>query len=85
MMGCGIQLDLGRGALSAGARSGETWRPPGDLGAHPAFCCASVSQSEDKIKAVANLYGPLMALTHVVQQDYFPKAHAPLLLAFMTK
>ena len=50
-----------------------------------AFCCASVSQSEDKIKAVANLYGPLMALTHVVQQDYFPKALAPLLLAFMTK
>ncbi|XP_060269566.1 ran GTPase-activating protein 1 isoform X2 [Ovis aries] len=42
-------------------------------------------KSEDKIKAVANLYGPLMALTHVVQQDYFPKALAPLLLAFMTK
>uniref|UniRef100_A0A8C8YNF3 Ran GTPase-activating protein 1 n=1 Tax=Prolemur simus TaxID=1328070 RepID=A0A8C8YNF3_PROSS len=42
-------------------------------------------KSEDKIKAIANLYGPLMALNHMVQQDYFPKALAPLLLAFMTK
>lgn len=42
-------------------------------------------QSEDKIKAIANLYGPLMALNHMVQQDYFPKALAPLLLAFVTK
>ncbi|EPY88540.1 ran GTPase-activating protein 1 [Camelus ferus] len=41
--------------------------------------------SEDKVKAIANLYGPLMALNHMVQQDYFPKALAPLLLAFMTK
>lgn len=43
------------------------------------------SQSEDKVKAIANLYGPLMALNHMVQQDYFPKALAPLLLAFITK
>lgn len=43
------------------------------------------SQSEDKIKAITNLYGPLMALNHMVQQDYFPKALAPLLLAFITK
>lgn len=84
MMGCGIQLVLGRGALSAGAGLG-TWCPPGDLDAHPAFCCASVWQSEDKIKAITNLYGPLMTLNHVVQQDYFPKALAPLLLAFVTK
>nr|XP_031527642.1 ran GTPase-activating protein 1 isoform X2 [Vicugna pacos] len=42
-------------------------------------------KSEDKVKAIANLYGPLMALNHMVQQDYFPKALAPLLLAFMTK
>lgn len=42
-------------------------------------------KSEDKIKAIANLYGPLMALNHMVQQDYFPKALAPLLLAFVTK
>ncbi|KAM5250973.1 LOW QUALITY PROTEIN: ran GTPase-activating protein 1 [Hipposideros larvatus] len=42
-------------------------------------------KSEDKIKAIANLYGPLMALNHMVQQDYFPKALVPLLLAFMTK
>uniref|UniRef100_A0A2K5PU14 Ran GTPase-activating protein 1 n=1 Tax=Cebus imitator TaxID=2715852 RepID=A0A2K5PU14_CEBIM len=35
-------------------------------------------KSEDKVKAIANLYGPLM-------QGYFPKALAPLLLAFMTK
>uniref|UniRef100_A0A2K5W2A8 Ran GTPase activating protein 1 n=1 Tax=Macaca fascicularis TaxID=9541 RepID=A0A2K5W2A8_MACFA len=42
-------------------------------------------KSEDKVKAIANLYGPLMALNHMVQQDYFPKALAPLLLAFITK
>lgn len=42
-------------------------------------------KSEDKVKAVANLYGPLMALNHMVQQDYFPKALVPLLLAFVTK
>lgn len=42
-------------------------------------------KSEDKIKAIANLYGPLMVLNHMVQQDYFPKALAPLLLAFVTK
>lgn len=42
-------------------------------------------QSEDKIKAIPNLHGPLMVLNHVVQQDYFPKALVPLLLAFVTK
>nr|XP_045009012.1 ran GTPase-activating protein 1 isoform X2 [Jaculus jaculus] len=42
-------------------------------------------KSEDKIKAIPNLYGPLMVLNHMVQQDYFPKALAPLLLAFVTK
>ncbi|XP_066214592.1 ran GTPase-activating protein 1 isoform X3 [Saccopteryx leptura] len=42
-------------------------------------------KSEDKVKAIANLYGPLMVLNHMVQQDYFPKALVPLLLAFMTK
>ena len=26
-----------------------------------------------------------MALSHMMQQDYFPKALAPLLLSFMTK
>ncbi|XP_059103931.1 ran GTPase-activating protein 1 isoform X1 [Peromyscus eremicus] len=42
-------------------------------------------KSEDKIKAIPILHGPLMVLNHVVQQDYFPKALAPLLLAFVTK
>ncbi|KAM6162018.1 ran GTPase-activating protein 1 [Erethizon dorsatum] len=42
-------------------------------------------KSEDKIKAITNLYGPLMVLNHMVQQDYFPKTLAPLLLAFITK
>ena len=57
--------------------------PP--LSLHPAFCCVFPLQSEDKIKAIANLYGPLMAFNHMVQQEYFPKALAPLLLAFVTK
>ncbi|KAL1768194.1 ran GTPase-activating protein 1 isoform X1 [Sigmodon hispidus] len=42
-------------------------------------------KSEDKIKTIPNMYGPLMVLNHVVQQDYFPKALAPLLLAFISK
>jgi hypothetical protein len=57
--------------------------PTADLGIHLPFLCSL--QSEDKIKAISNLYGPLMALNHMVQQDYFPKALAPLLLAFVTK
>lgn len=56
----------------------------GDLRAH-LLLRVYPSQSEDKVKAIANLYGPLMALNHMVQQDYFPKALAPLLQAFMTK
>uniref|UniRef100_A0A8C3SGV7 Ran GTPase-activating protein 1 n=1 Tax=Chelydra serpentina TaxID=8475 RepID=A0A8C3SGV7_CHESE len=39
-------------------------------------------KSEEKIKAVPSLYGPLMTLNHMVQQDYFPKSLAPVLLAF---
>ncbi|XP_072512354.1 ran GTPase-activating protein 1 [Notamacropus eugenii] len=42
-------------------------------------------KSEDKIKAIPNLYGPLMALNHMAQQDYFPKTLTPVLLAFVTK
>ena len=62
----------------------ETYSPPGDLEAHLLLGVFPL-QSEDKVKAIANLYGPLMALNHVVQQDYFPKALAHLLLAFVTK
>ncbi|NXX45509.1 RAGP1 protein, partial [Tricholaema leucomelas] len=42
-------------------------------------------KSEDKIKAVPSLYGILMTLNHMVQQDYFPKSLAPVLSAFVTK
>ncbi|XP_053111247.1 ran GTPase-activating protein 1 isoform X2 [Hemicordylus capensis] len=42
-------------------------------------------KSEEKIKAVPSLYGPLMTLNHMVQQDYFPKSLVPVLLAFVTK
>ncbi|XP_042323025.1 ran GTPase-activating protein 1 [Sceloporus undulatus] len=42
-------------------------------------------KSEEKIKAVPSLYGPLMTLNHMVQQDYFPKSLIPILLAFVTK
>lgn len=43
------------------------------------------SQSEEKIKTVPSLYGILMTLNHMVQQDYFPKSLAPVLTAFVTK
>ncbi|KAM8929937.1 ran GTPase-activating protein 1 isoform 2-T2 [Pelodytes ibericus] len=42
-------------------------------------------KSEDKIKAIPQLNGPLLTLDHVVQQDYFPKSLAPILLAFISK
>jgi len=49
------------------------------------FIFLSFSQSEEKIKAVPSLYGILMTLNHMVQQDYFPKSLAPVLSAFVTK
>lgn len=79
----GFTLILAVG-LSAGVGDGDLG-PPRWPESQLAFCCLFSTQSEDKIKAIANLYGPLMALNHMVQQDYFPKALAPLLLAFMTK
>ncbi|XP_059672379.1 ran GTPase-activating protein 1 isoform X2 [Gavia stellata] len=42
-------------------------------------------KSEEKIKAVPSLYGILMTLNHMIQQDYFPKSLAPVLSAFVTK
>lgn len=51
----------------------------------PPFLPCTPLQSEDKVSAVASLSGPLMALNHAVQQDYFPKALVPLLQAFVTK
>ncbi|XP_072277264.1 ran GTPase-activating protein 1 [Pyxicephalus adspersus] len=42
-------------------------------------------KSEDKIKPVVHLYGPLLTLNHVVQQDYFQKPLGPVLLAFISK
>ncbi|KAG9483865.1 hypothetical protein GDO78_009667 [Eleutherodactylus coqui] len=42
-------------------------------------------KSEEKIKAVPHLYGPLLSLNHVVQQDYFQKSLVPILLAFISK
>ncbi|XP_067998638.1 ran GTPase-activating protein 1 [Melanerpes formicivorus] len=42
-------------------------------------------KSEDKIKTVPSLYGILMTLNHMVQQDYFPKSLVPVLSAFVTK
>lgn len=82
----GLSLTLPRSSLSRGwVVETEGLSPtPEDLKAH-LLPCVFPLQSEDKIKAIANLYGPLMVLNHMVQQDYFPKALAPLLLAFMTK
>ncbi|XP_064419458.1 ran GTPase-activating protein 1 [Latimeria chalumnae] len=42
-------------------------------------------KSEEKIKSVSSVYGPLVALNHVVQQDYFPRTLVPILTAFMSK
>ncbi|XP_068108145.1 ran GTPase-activating protein 1 [Hyperolius riggenbachi] len=42
-------------------------------------------KSEEKIKPIPHLYGPLLTLNHLVQQDYFLKSLAPVLLAFVSK
>ncbi|XP_040263456.1 ran GTPase-activating protein 1 [Bufo bufo] len=42
-------------------------------------------KSEEKIKAIPHLYGPLLSLNHIVQQDYFQKSVIPILLAFISK
>lgn len=78
----GLSLTLSA-RLSEQGLDGSNLVPP--QGTTELTFCMFPLQSEDKIKAIANLYGPLMALNHMVQQDYFPKALAPLLLAFMTK
>jgi len=45
-----------------------------------------VVQSEDKkFKPVKEISGPLLALKHVVRQDYFPRESADILIAFLTK
>ncbi|OCT92676.1 hypothetical protein XELAEV_18015737mg, partial [Xenopus laevis] len=36
--------------------------------------------SEDKIKTIPHLNGPLLTLNHMVQQNYFPKSLVPILL-----
>lgn len=59
--------------------------PPSHSSLFPPFLPCTPLQSEDKVSAVASLSGPLMALNHAVQQDYFPKALVPLLQAFVTK
>ncbi|NP_001080230.1 RAN GTPase activating protein 1 [Xenopus laevis] len=42
-------------------------------------------KSEDKIKTITHLNGPLLTLNHMVQQNYFPKSLVPILLAFISK
>nr|XP_003221037.1 PREDICTED: ran GTPase-activating protein 1 [Anolis carolinensis]XP_008108950.1 PREDICTED: ran GTPase-activating protein 1 [Anolis carolinensis] len=42
-------------------------------------------KGEEKIKDFPSLHGPLMALNHMVQQDYFPKSLVPILMAFVSK
>uniref|UniRef100_A0A8C5WMG1 Ran GTPase-activating protein 1 n=1 Tax=Leptobrachium leishanense TaxID=445787 RepID=A0A8C5WMG1_9ANUR len=42
-------------------------------------------KSEEKIKTTVQLNGPLLALNHIVKQDYFPKFLVPILLAFVSK
>ncbi|XP_043535833.1 ran GTPase-activating protein 1b isoform X2 [Chiloscyllium plagiosum] len=42
-------------------------------------------KSEEKIKTVGNLIGPLTVLKHVIQKSYFPRSVIPILHAFLTK
>ena len=43
-------------------------------------------QSEDKkFVPIKEIDGPVLALKHVVKQDYFPRMSADVLIAFFTK
>ncbi|XP_032825970.2 ran GTPase-activating protein 1 [Petromyzon marinus] len=42
-------------------------------------------KSEEKVKPVSNLQGPLATLEHVVKQQYFPRSLLPILKVFMSK
>ncbi|XP_078723411.1 ran GTPase-activating protein 1 isoform X2 [Lampetra fluviatilis] len=42
-------------------------------------------KSEEKVKPVSNLQGPLATLEHVVKQQYFPRSLLPILIVFMSK
>ncbi|XP_038639429.1 ran GTPase-activating protein 1b [Scyliorhinus canicula] len=42
-------------------------------------------KSEEKIKVVANLIGPLTILKQVIQKSYFPRSVIPILSAFLKK
>uniref|UniRef100_UPI00398EFD39 ran GTPase-activating protein 1b n=1 Tax=Pristiophorus japonicus TaxID=55135 RepID=UPI00398EFD39 len=42
-------------------------------------------KSEDKIKVISNLIGPLTVIRHVIQKDYFPRSMIPILSAFLHK
>ncbi|XP_072348103.1 ran GTPase-activating protein 1a [Scyliorhinus torazame] len=42
-------------------------------------------KSEEKIKVVANLIGPLTILKQVIQKSYFPRSVIPILSAFLNK
>lgn len=46
----------------------------------------SPPQSEDKrFVPVSNVSGPLLALTHVIRQDYFPRGMEDILIHFLQK
>ncbi|XP_041033826.1 ran GTPase-activating protein 1b isoform X1 [Carcharodon carcharias] len=42
-------------------------------------------KSEEKIKVISNLIGPLTVLKQVIQKSYFPRSVIPILSAFLTK
>ncbi|XP_078093734.1 ran GTPase-activating protein 1b isoform X2 [Mustelus asterias] len=42
-------------------------------------------KSEEKIKVVSNLIGPLTVLKQVIQKNYFPRSVIPILSAFLNK
>ncbi|XP_065835094.1 ran GTPase-activating protein 1-like [Oscarella lobularis] len=42
-------------------------------------------KSEDKMKPVSNVYGPLVLLKHIIREDYCPKSVIDTLTAFMSK
>ncbi|KAG8436333.1 hypothetical protein GDO86_007436 [Hymenochirus boettgeri] len=47
--------------------------------------CMGLLKSEEKIKPMVHLNGPLLTLNYMVQQNYFPKSLAPILVAFISK
>ena len=49
------------------------------------YPCCYHTQGEGKVERLQNISGPLIALEHVVRQEYFPKQLSEYFVAFLSR